>query len=650
MPSISDSEETEDEEPSSNPQDSEAAETAAAGGPSVPSRPAEPSVEAEKTLRVHIETMARAAEIYVVNRAYAMVASGVGSLSVKLEPGPYKVRQRIGYTESVHDMVASEDQGGSEWHLPPLEFPSPIPLWGTSLFAAGRDAPRPFSIGEGNFRFVLRVPVDRDRTLTAGEETRLRGEMSRLRLESFDGKQVLPLTEGCTIDEQHGTLAFSARLEPGAYVLVQNVSGDTQVCLPVPLWWNYTTAVFALALGDEGVPVPLQFAHAAIATLRTDQLSREYEGSLLRLEAARKAIGAGRSLFGWSQTMHLPQGDGSLENPILSLLDWQQALRQWMTEWQSPANAQGAADRTPKRPSATHTRMLIARFRDDLGQNSADAVSLGLTVAHWAGHAAEAETPNALLAGPPLLRGSWDQLLATPEGDKLAGRQMPFVYQVLPSSTWFIWHEAPGARATGLKAAAVIEAGFGAHIRKYEVPLPELGGGGLGGLVSSIKLSVPLGSILSMGLNAMRHVARRIPVLRKTAFSGALDSVTIEDVEAMLAALLKSKSFEEWLNKAQQVFEAEGKTIRDESMRKLIAGLRAFSDVTLVNALGPEVVAKQVLATLRLPQSRVVPLVKELLKGVVTRLAGPDRKNILKVLHSSLDVAEAWLLTPPKNP
>ena len=119
-----------------------------------------------------------------------------------------------------------------------------------------------------------------------------------------------------------------------------------------------------------------------------------------------------------------------------------------------------------------------------------------------------------------------------------------------------------------------------------------------------------------------------------------------------MAALLSSKSFEDWLPKAQQVYEAEGKTIKDESMRRLIAGVRAFSDETLVNALGADAVAKQVLATLRLrlPQSRVVQLVKDLLKVVVTRLAYPDRTAILVVLRGALDVAAAWLLAPPAPP
>jgi hypothetical protein len=506
-------------------------------------------------------------------------------------------------------------------------------LLGTSLFQADKDAPVPFSLGKGNFRFVLRLPLEQGQPLQREHLIRLHTEMARLRLESFDGKQVVPSAESFTIDDRYGMLIFGAELVPGTYVVVQNVDSSKQVCMTVPLWDSYTTIAFALALHDGSEPVPLQLAHVSIAALRTDQMHLDHKETLLRLEAVRKAIGAGRPAFGWTGLRDSETEAGSIENPLLRLLDCQQKFR-----WLLSGNNSATRGTPPPDELSTLSPATALQIGDEIGQlqkasghTSVDAISLRLAHKQLSEHAAEISAPD-VLTGPPLMKRSWDQLLASKAGDTLAGRLMPFGYEVLPSSTWFLWMEAPDVRANSMSKAAQRE---------------------VGGLVvdsDAPTLAASYSGILSMGLAAVRQFGGRIPMLRRLGVSSALEKVSIEDVEAMLAALLKSETFGEWLNKAQLAYEAEGKTIQDESMRKLIASLRAFSDVVLVQALGAEVVAKQVLGTLKLPQSRVVSLVKDLLKGLVTRLAGPDRKNMLLILHSALDLAEARLLMPPKQP
>jgi hypothetical protein len=163
--------------------------------------------------------------------------------------------------------------------------------------------------------------------------------------------------------------------------------------------------------------------------------------------------------------------------------------------------------------------------------------------------------------------------------------------------------------------------------------------------------------MVGMGLKAILDFVRTPQPRKKLDAPTTLNSptpmavvVTLDDVVKMLAALLRDGDFQEWLNKAQTAYENEGMVIKDESMRRLIAGLRSLADPKLVEMLGAETIAQQVLASLKLPRSRVVQLVKALLNGVATRLAGPDRQAIVAVLHSAVDVAEAWLWAPPNEP
>lgn len=589
-------------------------------------------------VNVVIESCAYASELYVVNRAYALMAKGVGRLALELEPGRYKVRQRIGYSEHVQDLEVSGSLEPCIVKLPRLEFPSPIPLPGTSLVSVP-PGPRPFSYGSGTFRFVLRTPLGGNSLLSDAQVEHMHAEMRRLRLESFDGKLSVPFNEASTSGDAPGTLTFSSEQPPGVYVVVQERGRNRQVCMPILIRKARTTVVFGLTLSDEGEPIPVELGHAGMAMLRNVDLTGEYEESLLRMEAARKAIAAGRHVYGWSDAVpdEVLHALGQPENVLLDLMDvylgWH-CLNPRIADHGEPL-PEGERPLLQVDRAALLTR--LKRASAVLGRDSADVVALVHAL-----NIVPSDIEVLPVDAPPLLKRSWDRLLSFSEGNAQAGSVMVFPYQVEPSSTWFQWSEEPGARAKAI--AEVEETSARSRIDGRMPEISHLGGGGgaLGSLGVAVLISLPVKELLSYGLKVMRDaVIERIPRRKGPPV------VTFENVEAMLAALLEDKSFQDWLNKAQSVLEAEGRTIKDESMGRLILGLRSLSDPTLVEALGADAVAKQVLAALRLPQSRMVQLVKDLLNVVVNRLDRGDKAAILAVLRGAVGVVEAWLKSSP---
>lgn len=614
---------------------------------------------------VTIESRFFASELSVVDAGYALVASGVGRLSLELLPGRYQLRQRIGYLDQVEELLVSSDAQSQTVRTPALEIASPIPLPGTSLVASPPGT-RPFSYGSGSFRFVLRTPV-RDSIEFGGKHIEnLQAEMRRMRLESFDGAVSMPFSEGTVAAETQGVLVFSAQPPPGDYLIVQGLPNNRQLCMPVPLREGRTTIVFCNALWrDDTEPIAVQLDRSSMAMLRDDELAGEYEGSLFRLEAARKTMAAGNRAYGWSAAVpgretalqlerpapaegaSEPNEPGTQskapqpENVVLGLMD---VYLGWTCLKPPP-------EETPESPAeAEHPRMtaeraaLQGRLKElvpVLGSASADVVAM----AH------ELSLPSSELAvlpvtSPPILRKTWSRLLAFPDGDKQAEAAMPFSFQLEPSSSWFLWSEVPGARATALAASKAARRPGGINLfphreerRKSRGRLIDTLSAGLGAKVTDVLRSV-IGGLVG---HKEAAPAGAIEADLATATSA---SVTYKSIETMLAALLQNPSFQDWMSKAYSVFEAEAKTVQDGSMRRLISSLRSLSDPTLIQALGAERAAQAILGSLRLPKQRVTELMRKLLLGVVSRLEPDDRAALLVVLRGAVNVAESWLNVP----
>jgi len=119
--------------------------------------------------------------------------------------------------------------------------------------------------------------------------------------------------------------------------------------------------------------------------------------------------------------------------------------------------------------------------------------------------------------------------------------------------------------------------------------------------------------------------------------------MSIDSVEAILAALISNKAFITWLNQVQLDVQADDKVFADESMNRLFHNLRTLCDPNLVSMLGARAVARQVLTTLRLPQRRVIELVKELIRWIVGNVPDSDRQIILAALQQAAGSVQIWL-------
>lgn len=332
-----------------------------------------------------------AAELYLVDSTYALIAQGVGRLHVDLAPGVYQVRQRVGDTESVHEFKVLAEQPAN-FSLPRLDFATPIPLPESTLAKGAGLEHRVLNAQKGNFRLLLWTPVSG--TVPAGA---LRQALESLTLESFDGHRRIDLT--AEIDDHSVWVALD--LQPSSYVLVQRAVPGRQHCLPLRVVPGLVTSVYLVLLQDDsGREIPLELQHGAIALLPSLITGGELVGPLRRLEAARKALALGRQISGWSAWDRA----GSAENPLLALIDG-------------------------------HLANASAPF--DSVMQGADLMAFDI---------APGQSLPDLLTGPPLLRRTWSRLLQVPSGNAALLALFPFDYEVESSNAWFIWSEAPGAR------------------------------------------------------------------------------------------------------------------------------------------------------------------------------------------------------------
>lgn len=332
-----------------------------------------------------------AAELYLVDSTYALIAQGVGRLDVDLVPGQYYVRQRVGDTENMQVCQVLAEQSNN-FSLLRLDFATPIPLPDSTLAKGTGLEHRLLDTQKGNFHLLLWAPISGPVPAST-----LKQALESLNLETFDGQLHVDLA--AEINEQ--SVWVTLNLQPGNYVLVQRMTPGSQRCLPLRVSAGMVTSVYLVLLRDDcGREIPLNLLHAAITLLPSSMSSSDMVGSLRRLEAARKALALGRHISGWS-AWNMAAG---AKNPLLVLIDDDLAG-------------------------------VSVLFDDVLGDAELMALNIasGLPLPH-------------VLTGPPLLRRSWSRLLQMPSGNAALLALFPFDYKVEDSNAWFIWREAPGAR------------------------------------------------------------------------------------------------------------------------------------------------------------------------------------------------------------
>jgi len=556
-----------------------------------------------------------AAELCIIDHTYALVATGVGKLDVSLPAGEYQIQQRVGDDEHIQPLTVIAGGGEQEVVLSAFAFPSPIPLPGTTLAGSfGAEAKR-VENASGNFRLLLWTP-DADIPVEDRNHARDRVEaqLKRLRLESFHTGEpqelVVVAPDENDLANSLSTLV-SINLKAGPYVLIQRCTENRQRCMPVWICPGFVTALYLLVLQADGEEVPVKLDHAGIALLSAEDFKKNYGSSMLQMESARKALSIGRPAQAWTERAVEMRETSPVDNPLLSLMDAQLL-------------AGGAAASQPD--AVQHYASVAAGL---LGNDFPDVAALR-TFAKVAMEAPALEQLN--LQGPPLLRSSWTQLLAKPQGNMALGRLMDFAFQVDGTGAWLIWSEDKYSRQ---KMAPSMD-------RSDSRPIaPSVG-------ASSVRVNSGLGdalvSLVVKGLAYLKgHTKQGRELNIEDLQSIQFKQVSVDKVVQMLVVLLNNGLLPRLLAKGEQLAAEKGVWVNQGAMRQLVASLQVLSDKTLVKAMGAEHLIRQTLNSLGLPEDKIVGLARSLIAFLMEKVSKQDRILVLNALEGVMTVAEAWL-------
>lgn len=568
--------------------------------------------------RVHVSTPDGASELCIIDRTYALLASGTGCLDVLLPPGNYQLRQQVGDEERIQPLVvprASEPNATMAVHLEALSFPSPIPLAGNSLGNDNAAEMDDVVQAEGNFRLLVWTPAS-EAVKISGTSSRVSAEVSRLRLEVFQAGLTSPRipVELLTSRTATGGLLLTATLAPGPYVLVQRGSPGHQRCLPIWIRKDLVTAIFLLALEQDGKAVPAALDHAGVVMMRLTDLSRLDDSSVYRLEAARKALAHGRSAHGWSMVKVPTMAEDRVHNWLLYLVDVILLLSSPKARQLPDNECQRLAetvDAEPGFPDAVAVR-LAASAQSSIAEAAASARPPSPFPPGEG-------PPDIQLSGPPLLRRSWDILLRQPESNAALSRLMGLPYTVDSTGAWFAWSEP----ATVEETATLV-------LSKARQSLTDA--------VISAWASV---SALFTKRSAST-VDASWPPMREMATT-ALSKLTFDDWVALIVVLAESGLLQKFFDKGRELAASKGIALNDAALRRLGRALEVLRDQTLVKALNAKTLVRAALMSLGLPKEQLVSIVSSALSDVIADTGGGYNQSSNGPQEQSLKAA-VWQL------
>lgn len=590
------------------------------------------SSDLEGRTKVVVSAPFGAGDLSIVDRTYALVASGVGWLDASLQPGEYSVRHQIG-EESAIESISVLKGTDQKVELPPLPFASPIPLFGTRFFRDGSDL-KTLSEAGGNFRLLLWVPAADFAVRTPGPNSkRIESELNRLRLEVFDVndpsiRQTVQLPE--PIWTAQGSALLAITLDVGCYVLVQTDGTGRRSCMPVWVHPGMLTCLFLLSLDMDGMLIPVDLNHASVSFLLADgQRGNRWIDSLYQLEAARKALTLGRQVKGWAGES-INAADYTKENPLLHLMD---ALFLF--------SSVGASSDAPFAYGSCAAERFETSFPDS------QAVLVSITRLKRAELAPSQE--EFKFAGPPLLRRSWEVLLRAPEGNVALSKVMSFPFVADGNGAWFVWSEDP--------VGPQLRTAPPTNTSDIQPPdsVARASGMRLGGenTLSAILLA---GVNLIGGLFAKRQATKdemlleradpvlksEIPALQNPISDPGAPLVTFDDVVGLLVALTENGIIQKYLNSGRKYAASKGVAIDDEVLHRLVQSLSVLRNKTLVKALTAEVLVREALLSLGLPKEKVIQLVRAALTDLMVELSEEDLGFAKQVMHPILGSVERW--------
>lgn len=353
-------------------------------------------------------------EIFLMDGGLARLASGVGVLDWWGPPGLYKVRFRAGATQL--DRLVELTPGPEPVDVGmAVKFATPAPLQGTTTsheyhqagaaqLTSGVDA----SPGTGARLLVLvrdYEPRDDDgRPFAEG-----------LALHDAGGRLLYPLEQGREMRDA-GWAGAHLEVDPGVYRLRLALDEGRVLEQSVVCSSGWCTQLFLARSDEGGVPRPVpDLTGAAVLMARAGAVFDPASPALRWTEMLRRALERGRPAM---PTAGAPLDEvraAAAENPMLALL---------------AAHVLLAGDDA--------ARTLAGELADGLdaaldGHPDLEALRIALSPGR----------PAAPVSVPPMLRSSWEILLAASVGqpglmpaDSLAAR---VAGRVVPSGAWLVW-------------------------------------------------------------------------------------------------------------------------------------------------------------------------------------------------------------------
>ena len=397
---------------------------------------------APAALPVTVAASDAAAEVFVVDSAFGVLARGIGRVSVTVPPGIYRAKAKVGELQNeVLFAIDDDDTAGTTIRVEAPAFASPLPLMRTSTHAdAHQDAAETMSrsnsprlaLGSGaRLVLVFRDPAMAGAALSGEALAGYAQAWQGIALVDAAGAHRVLLTDAAALDARAGWLLVEAEVDPGAWVVSVPVPGRPDHCMPLVASAGWATQLFVnLGPGADGSPRRFRLDDAAIVLDRPGVPFAADRHDLRVLEVARQALAGGHNVVAGPVMDELLMG--KFESPMMGLVAAHLLL-------------------LDARPKLDLVAQVVGNTGGLIGANHPDVLALRLRVDQLRGQPAAGLT--ALLESvrqPPMLRLSWAYLMAAVSSPAAGGSpalavRRPFALAtcVVGSTLWLTWENLP---------------------------------------------------------------------------------------------------------------------------------------------------------------------------------------------------------------
>lgn len=406
-----------------------------------------------RDIPVSVSATDEAAEVFLVDSSFRVLARGLGSACAAVPPGIYRAKARVGELQNEELFAVDAADTGRAIRVEAPEFPSPIPLAGTTTTheyhqgaaqAAASQPGRGLKLGEGaKLALFLRDPSDMVRGLEGAALDAYAQNYRGVRLREWGGSETHVLLDAGVFEPRLGYLLLEAEVSPGAYVVSVPSPGRPDACMSLIASAGWATHLYLnLQEGPDPLARRIRLDDAAIVLDRPDAPFRPWRHDLRVLEVARQALASGHNVMA-GPTMDDLLG-GKFENPMMGLVAAHLLL----------------LDPKPKLALVT---TVIDNTAAMIGAAHPDLIALRLCTERLAqGGTLDAQRTRDLLRQvkvPPMLHLGWDYLMLAVAASSDAGVALrsPFTLAtcVLSSAVWLTWENLPMPEPAAIPVKAI---------------------------------------------------------------------------------------------------------------------------------------------------------------------------------------------------